>query len=206
MNRRKTAAPRAKPMPSPSETTFRRSSSAASSSSNRTIALARSATSFTAAPRPCESLSWVGMASPVDPLCEHDPCCERDADDEPRVRAAPAVLRLGALTDLRARRHDSRAAGRLVRRGLAARTCLDQAGLHPAQQVGVLREWLGELRLQAAFAGELVREPLQLVRRALDLLIRRRHFFVGGSSPVSVRQMVAAVRRDTIVAAAPSAP
>jgi hypothetical protein len=54
-------------------------------------------------------------------------------------------------------------------------------------------------------AGELVRELLELGRGTLDCLIGC-HFFVGGSSPVSVRQIREAARRDTIVASAPKAP
>jgi hypothetical protein len=38
---------------------------------------------------------------------------------------------------------------------------------------------------QPAIAGEVVCEFLQLVRGTFDTLIRRCHFFVGGSSPVS---------------------
>jgi hypothetical protein len=64
---------------------------------------------------------------------------------------------------------------------------------------------LGELRPQAAFARKLIRELLELVRRALDFLIGC-HFLVGGSSPVRVRQIREAARRETIVASAPKAP
>src|ERR671931_953325 len=198
-----TAAPTAKAMPRPSAKAFRFSSSAASSSSSRTTELACSATSLTAAPTP-PSVPRVRMPPPVDPLREHDSRGERNADDEPRARAA--ALRLRKLAQLRARRREHRPARLLVGRSLAPRARLDQARLHLPDQVGVLRERLGELRLHAAFAGELIRELLQPVRRPLDLLICRCHFFVGGSSPVSVRQIPAAVRRETIVATAPSAP
>src|ERR1043165_7853940 len=94
MKTRITAAPSAKPMPSPSETTLRFSSSAASSSSSRTIVLVCSATCLTAGPTPCASVAGGAMPSPVDPLGEHDPRDQRDADDEERVRAA-AALSLG---------------------------------------------------------------------------------------------------------------
>jgi hypothetical protein len=68
-----------------------------------------------------------------------------------------------------------------------------------------LGEGLGELRLEAAFARQLFGEPLELVRCMLDCLIGC-HFFVGGSSPVSVRQIRVAARRETIVARAAKAP
>ena len=55
-----------------------------------------------------------------------------------------------------------------VRRRLALGARLDQARLHLANQVGVLGERLGELRLQAAFARQLISELLELVRCALD--------------------------------------
>src|SRR3954451_14115827 len=96
------AAPKAKPMPMPSEVTLRLSSSAASSSSSRTIELVCSATCLTAAPTPCESASWVGMAPPIDELGEHDAGHERGADDDERARAA-LLLRLLALAELWAR-------------------------------------------------------------------------------------------------------
>src|SRR5262249_44767315 len=71
----------------------------------------------------------------------------------------------------------------------------------------VFGERLGELRLQATFAGKLIRKLLELVRRALDSLIGRRHFFlIGGSSPVGVRQMRLAVGREAMVGSAPGAP
>ena len=93
----------------------------------------------------------------------------------------------------------------LVRRRLALGARLDQAWFHLANQVGILGEWLGELRLQAAFARQLIGELLELGRCALDCLIGC-HFFVGGSSPVSVRQIRVAARRETIVARAAMAP
>src|SRR5262245_44174722 len=167
MNRSTTAAPTARPMPTPSETTFFFSSSAASSSSSLTMVLVRSATSFTAAPRLCESVSGVGMASPVDPLREHDSCNERRADDQERARPAAALLllfRLLALAELRACRCDRRLARLLVGRRFAPCARLDQARLQLADEVGVRRQRLGELRLHAAFTGHLTRELLQLVR------------------------------------------
>src|SRR5262249_59570844 len=83
---------------------------------------------------------------------------------------------------------------------------LEQARLQLADEVRVLGERLGELRLDAALARQLVGEPLKLVRRSFHLLVGRGHFRVGGSSPVSVRQIPAAVRRDTAVASAARAP
>jgi hypothetical protein len=64
---------------------------------------------------------------------------------------------------------------------------------------------LGELRLQTAFARQLIRKLLELGRCAVDFLIGC-HFLVGGSSPVSVRQIRADARRDTIVARAAKTP
>src|SRR5438045_6144383 len=119
MNTSIPAAATAKPMPRPRATTLRLSSSAASSSSRRTIELVCSATCLTAAPTPCASVSWVGMASPVDPFREHDACDERDADDEQRVRPPGALfLRLLALAELRACRSPRFLPGLLVRRRL----------------------------------------------------------------------------------------
>src|SRR5436190_12011287 len=197
-----TAAASAKPIPSPRAVTLRLSSSVASSSSSRTIALVCSATCLTATPRPCASASWVGMASPVDELRECDSGHQCGADDQERDRAAALLLRLLALPELRARRRQRSLARLLVGRCLALRPRLDQAGLQLADEVGVLSERLGKLPLDAALARHVVRELLQLVRRALDLLIGTRHFFVGCSSPVRVRQMRAEVRRETIVATA----
>src|SRR3954465_1637879 len=201
MNTSMSAAPNANPIPIPSDVTLRLSSSAASSSSSRTIELVCSATCLTPAPTPCESASWVGMASPIDELREHDPGDECRTDDDERVRAA-LLLQLLALAELRARRRQRRLPGLLIPRGFALRARLDQARLQLADEVGVLRERLGELRLHAALAGHVIRELLQLVRRAFDLLIGCRHFLVGGSSPVSVRQMRAGVPPETIVASA----
>src|SRR5207248_9476644 len=130
---------------------------------------------------------------------------ERDPEHEEWIGTA-AALRLGTLPQLRARGWEGRGPGLLVLRRVALCARLDQARLHLPDQVGILRERLGELRLHASFAVQLVCVLLQLVGRALDFLISRGHFFAGGSSPVSVRQICAAVRRETIVAAAPSAP
>jgi hypothetical protein len=145
------------------------------------------------------------MASPVDPFCEHDPGGNCDADDDPRGRSAALPLALRTLAELWARRRDVSLAGLLVRRSFAPGTCFDQAGLHLPDQICIVGQRLGDLRLQPAFAGELIRKPLQLVCCALDFLIGS-HFFVGGSSPVSVRQIREAVRRETIVARAAIAP
>src|SRR5918994_2500557 len=105
-------------MPMPSAATFFLSSIEASSSSRRAIALAFSATSLAAGPRPGDSVSGVGMASPVDYLRDHDADHEGCADDQERTRAAAALLRPRA--ELRPRRRRGRSApGRHVGRGLA---------------------------------------------------------------------------------------
>src|SRR5437660_831341 len=83
---------------------------------------------------------------------------------------------------------------------------LDQARLQLAEERSLLRERLRELRLRAALGGGAICQRLQLVREAFHLLVTRRHFFVGGSSPVSVRQILEAARRETTVAIAPVAP
>src|SRR5690348_8526782 len=119
-------------MPTPSATTLRLSSSDASSSSRRTSALACSATVFAASPTPgAASVSWVGMASPVDPFCEDDPGGEADADDEPRGRTAARLAWLPgpALAELWPGRRDDACSRILVRRSLSLRACLDQARL-----------------------------------------------------------------------------
>src|SRR6266516_3834501 len=123
------------------------------------------------------------MASPVDPLRQHDAGGERGADDDPGARPAALLPSLwaGAKLSARRRRCSSRrgnlpvppnplhwsavADRRLRRRSLAFGARLDQARLHLANEVRVLGEWPGELRLQAAFARKLVRELLELVRR-----------------------------------------
>ena len=53
--------------------------------------------------------------------------------------------------------------------------------------------------------ADLIRKLLELGRCAVDFLIGC-HFLVGGSSPVSVRQIRADARRDTIVARAAKTP
>jgi hypothetical protein len=160
---------------------------------------------LTAAPRLCESVSWVGMPSPVDPLRECDARDECDAYDDPHSRSA-TVLLLRTLAQLWARWCKRDMTGLLVRRRFSFCPSFDQAGLHLPDQIGIVGQRLRNLCLQSTFAGEVVRKLLQFVRRLLDLLISRRHFFLGGSSPVSVRQIRVAVRRETIVATAASPP
>src|SRR5207237_198553 len=138
MNRRKSAAPSPKTMPSPNATTLRLISIVASSISSRTSVLACSATVFAAAPTPCRSsVSRVGMPSPVDPLGGDDPRGEAHPDNEPRIRPAPAaLLRLRARTaaELRARRRDDALAGLQVGRRVALRPRFDLARLQLAQE------------------------------------------------------------------------
>ena len=206
--RRNTAATSAKAIPSPRAKTLRLSSIAASSSSSRTIALARSATSLTAAPRPCvprPSVSWVCMPSPVDPLRQNDARNERCAHHDPRVRPAAVSLRLRPRTELRAGRREPWPAGFVVRRSPTPGARLDEARLHPPDELGVLGKRLGELGLQPALTGHLICQLLQLVGHSIDCLVGA-HFVVGGSSPVSVRHTRAAARRETTVARAPKAP
>src|SRR3954464_12787480 len=112
------AAPKAKPIPIPSDVILGLSSSAASSISSRTIELVCSATCLTAAPTPCESASWVGMSPPIDELREHDPGDDRGTAADERVRAA-LLLRLLALAELWARRRQRRLARLLIRRRFA---------------------------------------------------------------------------------------
>src|SRR3954453_23048597 len=154
------AAPTAIPIPVPSAATFRFSSRLASSSSSFAIALAWSATSFAAAPTPpfwlATSVSGGCMAPPVDHLREDDPRREADADHEPRrrARAGAALLGLGPRAELRYRRRNLRLAGSLVGRRLALRALDDQARLQLADELRVLGERLGELRLQPALRAE----------------------------------------------------
>src|SRR6185437_12136766 len=156
MKKARTAAPSNSPMPSPSDETLRLSSSAASSSSSRTIALARSATSLTAAPRPCglcrPLVPWVGIAPPVDPLGQEDAGGQCGSGDQPGIRPAAArlLLPLRRRAQLRARRSHGHLPGLLTRRRLALGARLDQARLQLPDEVCILRERLGELRLEAA--------------------------------------------------------
>jgi len=93
-----------------------------------------------------------------------------------------------------------------VRRRFAFCPGLDQARLELADEGGVLGQRFCELRLRPSLGCRSFGELLQLVRQALDFLIRGRHFFVGGSSPVNVRHTFAAPRRETTVATAPKPP
>src|SRR4051812_38355699 len=169
MKSAKIPAPTSRPMPSPSAASFALSSEAASSSSSRTIELTRSETAFAAAPRPPpeRSPAWVGMASPIDPLRESDAEEERRADDDERVgaAAAAALLRLRAPAELRpgGRLLDLR---RLPVGGrIALHALLDQVGLELAQELGVVGQLGGELVLDAALPGELLRLVPRLVRQ-----------------------------------------
>ena len=95
--------------------------------------------------------------------------------------------------------------GLLVRRRLALRAGLDQARLELAQELGVVRQRLSELRRHAALRGRLVGELLESRRSLVDELIGLRHFFfTGGSSPVATCQILVAVLRAASVAAAAS--
>src|SRR4029077_11911682 len=114
---------------------------------------------------------------------------ERRADHEPRTRPAAALsLRLRA-RELRAGRCAPRAAGRLVRRGLALCARLDQARLQLAQEVGVVRQRLADLTLDAAARPGAPDETVELVGGRFDRCVAPRHFLIGGASPVATRQM-----------------
>src|SRR5205814_550627 len=126
---------------------------------------------------------------------------ERCARDDERIRPARAAP-FRTLAELGAARGHVRPAGLFVRRGLALRPRSHQARLQLAQEVGVLRERLGELRLEPVLVREPLRCGLRLVRDALHDLVALRHFLVGGSSPVAIRQIRDAARRAVIVAAA----
>ena len=78
-------------------------------------------------------------------------------------------------------------------------------GLGLAQELGVVRQRLCELGGDPSFGSGLVGHLLELVRGPVhDLIGFRRHFFVGGSSPVATRQIFVAVLRAASVAAAAS--
>jgi glycosyltransferase 2 family protein len=105
------------------------------------------------------SPAWVARPEPVDDVREHDAEGEERRDHDVRTRAAapgsPAVgtAALRTRPPGRGRRDDLR---RLpVRRRVAAGAGGDQARLQLAQELGVLGERLGELRLDAAGARRL---------------------------------------------------
>src|SRR5438034_213498 len=207
MNNTKMAAAIAKPMPMPSGFAFPLSSNWASSSSSLAIELVRSATSLTASPTLLWLVARVAVAPPFDEPREDDPSCERDTDDDPRVRALALTLLLRRRTalELRSGRRDRRLCRLLVRRRLSLHARLDHARLHPPDQVGVLGQGIGQLRLHASLACHSVGELLDLVRHLVDLLIRCAHLSLdGGSSPVNKRQMPEAVRRPISAASAVS--
>src|SRR6266480_5417825 len=189
-------------MPTPRFVTFFFSSSWASSSSSRKSELVCSATWRATAPKPeFFSVSCVCIVAPVDHLRDGDPHCEGDADDEKRARATALA---GALSTLGGRL-DASVAGLLVGRRRSLRTRPDQARLELAQELGVVGQRLRELGGDPAFCGGLVGHLLELVRGSVhDLIGFRRHFRVGGSSPVATRQIFEAVLRAARVAAAAS--
>ena len=84
-----------------------------------------------------------------------------------------------------------------------ADACLDQARLQLAQEGGVLGERLGELGRDAAARGGLLGEVVEAFGAAFEELVRFRHRFVGGSSPVVTRQIRDAAARAPIEATAP---
>jgi hypothetical protein len=147
------------------------------------------------------------MASPVEPLGEGDAREERDSDDDERVRTASAVsARLRPPAELRTCGRDARVARRSILRELAFRAGLDQARLQLPEEVGVVCERLGQFCLDSTLGRRALRELLQLIGRAIKLLVDRAHFFTGGCSPVAIRQIPEAARLAIIVAAAPIAP
>ena len=161
-----------RPMPIPSDATFCLSSSAASSSSSRTSALACSATCFAASPRPpwsLRSVTWVGMASPVDRSSRATmPAASATPAITERVRPAAArLLRLRTLAELRARRRggDRAGAGGWLVGASPARARPDQARLELAQERGVVRQLSRELRLHAALGRHRVASGCSLSAR-----------------------------------------
>src|SRR4051812_12640472 len=143
------------------------------------------------------------MAPPIDPLGEQDTDRERRACDNEWIRTAAAPLgRLRPRAELRTAGRAPRLAGLFVRRRFALGARLDQARLQLAQERGVVCELIGELRLDPARCSGLVGELVELVRALIHDLVRLRHFFVGGSSPVATRQIWEAARRAAIVATA----
>src|SRR5256714_2672655 len=128
---------------------LRLSSSAASSSSRRTSALACSATLLVALPTPCCcSVSGMGMASPVDHLCDEDPGCQRYADNEQRRGAAALCALLLRVAGLRLGRGLWwwRRGLRVVHRGVSFGPGGDQAGPQLAQEHGVRCQLLRQPR------------------------------------------------------------
>src|SRR5688500_8609682 len=200
------ASPR--PAPAPSAPALRFSSRLASSSSSRASVLACSATCFAAPPTPCFSLApRVGMSPPVDQLREHRADAEGHSGDDERIGPALRALRLPP-AQLGAAGAPSRpGAGLGILRRLALRARDDQGGLQLAEEVGVVRELVGQLARDAALRRGLAGQRLELVGAALDDPVALvAHRLAGGFSPVATRQIPDAVRLATIVAAAPRAP
>src|ERR687895_425962 len=177
----KKSAPAPKTAPLPRAVTFVFSSVAASSSSSRASALACSATCFAAPPSVCSSVAWVCMASPVDHLGDEDAGHERGAQDDERVGTA---LSLPA-AELRPRRCDEASPRLLIRRRLASGAGGHQARLQLAQERGVLRQLLGELRLHAAVGRGFVGQLLQAVGRPPPQGGGPGHFFSRRPSPAA---------------------
>jgi hypothetical protein len=140
------------------------------------------------------------MTPPIDDLRKRDSSCERDPDDEKRVRSTSAAR---ALAELRCRGRDHLGSRLLVRRGFALRARHYEARLELPEEGRILCERLCETGAKAAAAGGLIREALQTRRSLLDECVALRHFFAGGASPVAMRQIREASRRAPIVAAAP---
>jgi hypothetical protein len=143
------------------------------------------------------------MASPVDDLGDQDAGGEGDAENEERTRP-PAALDFGPLPELGPGGSDLTLRGLLVRRGLTFRPGDDQARLQLAQEYGIVRQLLRELRFDPAFRGRPIGELLETVRGPVDELIALAHFLTGGSSPVATRQILEAARLAASVAAAAS--
>src|SRR3954469_1286999 len=193
-------------MPTPRSESLRLSSASARAISRRTSALARLLTSFAAEPRPRLSPARVAMAPPIDDLRGEDADRECDADDDERAWPAGAALLRGRLHlcrtvgELRARGRLRRLARRKVRRRLSFDALLDQGGLQLTEKDGVIRQLVGDLRLDSALAGEALGRRLGLVGKCVE----RAHRFAGGASPVASRQIEVAARREATVAAAPA--
>src|SRR5215207_9847100 len=145
------------------------------------------------------------MPSPVDDLRDEIAADDRSAQHEPRTRTQ-ALLLFRSQAELWTCGRAARLTELLVRRRFALRALHHQARLQLPQEGRIVVQLVGELRLHAALRCGALGQLLELVGAPIDDLISlRRHFFAGGSSPVAMRQIRDAARRDAIVAAAPIA-
>jgi hypothetical protein len=142
------------------------------------------------------------MTPPIQELCYGDPSGKRRPDQRERVALAPVRAGAVSVRRLGARSGSRRRGSGFVGRFTAPRTRLDQARLQLAQELGVLCQRLRELARETAAPGGLLRQLPQPHRALLEECVSPAHFFVGGSSPVLIRQTLDAALRAAIVAAA----